>query len=146
MRVLTMALALTLLPLAGCDAIDSVRGMMDPEWKPENANGDDGVLHFGVNPWAMKIGDVQSIRVERVEHRSIKRPNAEDKEQERERKVRVLTARCESKSICDATPHDSDAREITITPKMMGMTKVYVSVSLDEVDTVKDAITIKVEP
>jgi hypothetical protein len=129
--------------LLACDALGS---LIEPNWQVEDANGDNGALHFGVSPWALKIGMTDSVRIERVEQRSLKRPGGNDQPQERERKVRVLTARCESKSICDAEPHDRDSREIMITPKMMGMTKVYVSVSLDEQDVVKDSITVTVAP
>lgn len=139
-RLLLLSLAAS--ALVSCDALSS---LIEPNWQVEDANGSDGVLHFGVNPWALKVGDTDHIRIERVENRTIKRPNANDKVEERVRKVRVLTARCESKSICDAEPHDSDSREISVHPKMMGMTKIYVSVSLDERDVVNDSVTVTVE-
>jgi hypothetical protein len=136
----SLALALT-----GCDAWDQIRMMIDSGWTVEDANGSNGNLHFGVNPWALKSGYPENVRVERVEHRTMKQPNGNPKEETRERKIRILTARCESKSICDAEPHDSDAREIHITPKIMGSTKVYVSASIDEDEVVKDSIIVTVQ-
>jgi hypothetical protein len=128
--------------LVSCDAL---QGLIEPQWTVEETNGDNGAFHFGMAPNDLHIGLREHFRIERIEKRTIKKPGGATQEQERDRKVRVLTARCESKSVCDAEPHDSDSREIVITPKMMGMTKVYVSASVDEGEVFKDSITVRVQ-
>jgi hypothetical protein len=88
---------------------------------------------------------LENVRVERIEKRTIKLSGGATKEEERTRKVRVLLARCESRSICNAEPHDSDSREIMVTPRIMGRTTLYVQAAVDEGEIFKDSITVTVK-
>ena len=119
---------------------------MEPRWEPVETNGDDGAFHFVINAYDLRIGYPEHIRLERLEQRTIKKSGGAVEVQKRERKVRVILARCESKSICDAVPHSTDTREIVITPKMMGQTKLYVTGTIDETEELKDSLTVKVQP
>ena len=138
---LIAALAALSPALSSCDAVN---GLIEPQWEVSDANGTEGAFHFVVNAFDLRIGYPEHIRVERLEKRTIKKPGGAVDQQKRERKVRVVLARCESKSICDAIPHASDTREIVITPKMMGETTVYVDAVVDEKDEFKDAIKVRV--
>jgi hypothetical protein len=144
---LAPALVLALLagPLLSCDAISSVTNLFEPEWKVSEANGDDGAFHFVMNAFDLRIGYPEHVRVERIETRTIKKSGGATEEQTRERKVRVIMARCESKSICDAEPHAEDTREIVVTPKIFGVTRIYVTAIVDETDQMKDAVRVKVQ-
>jgi hypothetical protein len=143
MRAFVLAVAAALSSsLVSCDAIQSV---LEPSWTVEETNGDQGAFHFVVNADDLHIGLPEHIRVERVEKRTIKLSGGATKEEERTRKVRILLARCESRSICNAEPHDQDAREVVVTPRMMGMTKLYVQAAVDEGDVFKDSITVTVK-
>ncbi len=133
-----LALSTTLL------ACDALTGLVEPRWEPVGANGNDGMFHFVMDKVA-SIGHVEHVRVERSETRAFKKAGGETDTQTRERKVRVVLARCEGKSICDAIPFDGDTREIVVTPKAMGQTTVYVTAVLDERDEVKDSFTIHVQ-
>ena len=143
MRAQVLLIAALAGPLLSCDAFT---GIFEPRWEVTETNGKEGAFHFVINAFDMRIGYPEHIRVERIEKRTIKKSGGAVEEQKRERKVRVVMARCESKSICDAVPHSSDTREIVITPKMMGETLVYVTGVIDETDELKDAIKIRVTP
>jgi len=137
--VVIAALAASLL---SCDAFT---GLFEPQWEPAETNGNDGVYHFVMNPFDLRIGYPEHVRVERIETRTIKKPGGASQVQKRERKVRVIMARCESKSICDAVPHSEDTREIVITPKIFGSTTLYVTAVIDEQEEYKDSIKVRVQ-
>jgi len=143
MRALALAFVLTLAPsLVSCDAIQS---LMEPSWTVEETNGDQGAFHFVMNADDLHIGLPEHVRVERIEKRTIKLSGGATKVEERTRKVRVILARCESRSICNAEPHDQDARDVVVTPRIMGMTKLYVQAAVDEGEVFKDSITVTVK-
>jgi hypothetical protein len=130
-------------PLVSCDAISN---LLEPQWEVVGANGDNGAFHFVVGADGFRIGYPEHMRVERREKRTIKKPGGALVEQTRERKIRVMLARCESNSVCNAAPHSDDTREVVVTPRMMGETRILVQVAIDEVDVYKDAIKVKVHP
>ena len=123
--------------LLSCDAFT---GLFEPQWEPAETNGNDGVYHFVMNPFDLRIGYPEHVRVERIETRTTKKPGGAAQVQKRERK-----ARCESKSICDAIPHSDDTREIVITPKIFGETTLYVTAVIDEQEELKDSIKVRVQ-
>jgi hypothetical protein len=125
-----------------CDVVQSV---FEPSWTVEETNGDQGAFHFITNPDDYRIGIPEHVRVERIEKRTIKQSGGATKEEERTRKVRVLLARCESNSICNAAPYDVDSREVVVTPRMMGKTTLYVQAAVDEGEIFKDSITVTVK-
>ena len=126
---------------------DAFTGLFEPTWEPVETNGNEGAFHFVLNAYDLRIGYPEHMRVERLEQRTIKKPGERtERADRRERKVRVVLARCESRSICDAVPHSSDSREIVVTPKIMGETMLYVTAVVDETEEFKDAVTIKVQP
>jgi len=139
----TVLSCLVCLPLLSCDALS---GLLEPQWQVTETNGTEGAFHFVMNAYDMRIGYPEHVRIERVEKRTIKKSGGATDEQKRVRKVRVVMARCESKSICDAIPHSSDTREIVVTPKMMGETTLYVTAVVDETEELKDAIKVRVTP
>ncbi len=128
--------------LVSCDVIDSV---FEPSWKVQETNGDQGAFHFVTAPDDFHIGTPEHVRIERIEKRTIKLSGGATKEEERTRKVRVLLARCESNSICNAAPYDSDSREVVVTPRIMGKTSLYVQAAVDEGEIFKDSITVTVK-
>jgi hypothetical protein len=128
--------------LLSCDAVN---GLIEPQWEVAGANGKEGQFHFLLNPYALHIGQPENVRVERIETRSIKKAGGAVDVQKRERKVRVVLARCESASICNAAPHAEDTREITITPRMMGSTTVYVTAVVDEKEELKDSVVVRAQ-
>jgi hypothetical protein len=137
-RLLVLALA-----LAGCDKIT---GLFEPSWEPVDTNGSEGAVHFVMNPYDMHIGLPEHVRVERTERRTITKPGGAKEEQERQRQVQVVLARCKPLSICDAHPHSEDTREIVVTPAMMGEATLYVTVAIDGKETMNDSIKIRVSP
>ena len=141
-----MRLRLILLVFAGmllsCDAFN---GLIEPQWEPAETNGSEGQFHFVMNAFDLRIGYPEHVRVERIETRTIKKAGGSTEVQQRERKVRVVIARCESKSICDAIPHSDDTREIVITPKIFGVTTLYVTAVIDEQEELKDSIKVRVQ-
>ncbi|MGO9000313.1 MAG: hypothetical protein ACLQVI_43865 [Polyangiaceae bacterium] len=139
-RILLVAALAAL--LLSCDAI---RDTFEPQWEPAETNGNDGVFHFVMNAFDLHIGYPEHVRVERIESRTTKKPNGATQVQKRERKVRVIMARCESKSICDAIPHSEDTREIVVTPKIFGTTTLYVTAVVDEKEEFKDSIKVRVQ-
>jgi len=139
LAVLTLALAGTLL---SCDAFT---GLFEPQWEPAETNGTEGAFHFVMNAFDLRIGYPEHVRVERIETRTIKKPGGATELQKRERKVRVVMARCESKSICDAIPHSEDTREVVVTPKIYGVTTLYVTAVVDENEELKDSIKVRVQ-
>jgi hypothetical protein len=130
-------------PLLSCDALSN---LLEPQWQVTDANGTEGAFHFVTNAFDIHIGYPEHIRVERVEKQTIKKPGGAVEEKKRTRKVRVIMARCESKSICDAIPHATDTREVVVTGKIMGDTMLYVTAVVDETDEMKDAIKIRIQP
>ena len=137
--VLLFALALiTMLALPSCDAF---QGLIEARWEPAETNGQNGAFHFVKDEYA-RIGYPEHVRVDRIE---TKKGEGSAEPARRERKVRVVLARCESRSICDAVPWDKDPREIIVTPKIMGATTMYVTAVVDEKEELKDAVTIKVQ-
>ena len=121
--------------------------LFEARWQPVETNGDRGEFHFVMNAYDLHLGYPEHVRVERIEERSIKKPGGGAADvQRRERTVRVMVARCESKSICDAEPHSTDAREIIVTPKIMGSTKLYVTATVDGDEEMKDSINVRVQP
>ena len=143
MRAQVLLMAALAGPLLSCDALT---GLFEPRWEVAETNGTEGAFHFVMNAFDMRIGYPEHVRIERVEKRQIKKPGGAVDTQTRVRKVRVVLARCESKSICEAIPHASDTREIVVTPKMMGETKLYVTAVVDETEELKDAINVRVTP
>ncbi len=143
MRAGVLLIAALATPLLSCDALS---GLIEPRWEVAEANGTEGAFHFVMNAFDLRINYPEHIRIERIEKRTIKKPGGATETQTRERKVRVVMARCESKSICDALPHSSDTREVVVTPKMMGETKLYVTAVVDETEELKDAIKVRVTP
>jgi hypothetical protein len=143
MRAPVLSIAVLAATLLSCD---SVSGLFEPRWEVAETNGTEGAFHFVMNAFDLRIGYPEHVRVERVETRTIKKPGGAVEPQTRTRKVRVILARCESKSICDAVPHSSDSREIVVTPKIMGETMLYVTAIVDETEQFKDAIKVKVTP
>jgi hypothetical protein len=138
--ILPLLALITALALPSCDAFS---GLIETRWEPAETNGQDGVFHFVKDEYA-SIGYPQHVRVERIETRAHKKGEGTSDLDRRERKVRVVLARCESRSICDAVPWDKDPREIIVTPKIMGATTMYVTAILDEKEELKDAVTVKV--
>jgi hypothetical protein len=120
-----------------------MNGLVEPRWEPTETNGHDGAFHFVMDDYA-RIGYSEHVRVERIETRTIKKAGGPEDVQRRERKVRVVVARCESRSICDAVPFDKDPREIVVTPKIMGATTMYVTAVVDERDELKDSVSVRV--
>jgi len=143
MRARIVLLAALAGPLLACDALS---GLLEPRWEVAETNGTEGAFHFVMNAFDLRIGYPEHVRVERIEKRTIKKPGGAVEQETRVRKVRVVLARCESKSICDAVPHSSDSREIVVTPKMMGETMLYVTAVVDETEELKDAIKVKAQP
>jgi hypothetical protein len=143
MRAPVLVLAALCGPLLACDAFT---GIFEPQWKVAEANGDNGAFHFVMNAFDLRIGYPEHVRIERIETRTIHKSGGTDEEQKRERKVRVVMARCESKSICDAIPHSDDTREVVVTPKIFGGTRLYVTAVVDENEEFKDSIGVRVQP
>ena len=143
MRTHVLVIAALAAPLLSCDAFT---GLFEPRWEVAETNGTEGAFHFVVNAFDIHIGYPEHIRVERIEKRTITKSGGAVEEQKRTRKVRVVMARCESKSICDAVPHATDTREIVVTGKIMGDTKLYVTAVVDETDELKDAIKVRIQP
>ena len=143
MRRAVLLIAALAGPLLSCDAIT---GLFEPQWQVVETNGDKGAFHFVMNAFDLHIGYPEHVRIERIESRTIKKPGGAVEEQKRERKVRVILARCESKSICDAIPHSEDTREVVVTPKMFGETRLFVDAVVDETDEFKDTINVRVQP
>ena len=141
----TLAVAVLAVLSASLVSCDAFQGLIEPAWTVEETNGDQGAFHFVMNAFDLHIGYPENVRVERIEKRTIKLSGGATREEERVRKVRVILARCESRSICDAAPHDADSREVTVTPKIFGMTKLYVQAAVDEGEVFKDSITVKVK-
>ena len=136
------AVALLAAPLLSCDAIT---GLFEPRWEVSEANGDQGAFHFVMNAYDLRVGLPEHVRIERIEKRTIKKPGGAVEEQERTRKVRVMLARCESRSICEAEPHSSDTREVVVTPRIFGETKLFVEAAVDENEVFKDSIKVRVK-
>jgi hypothetical protein len=128
--------------LLSCDALS---GLVEPQWTVDQGNGKDGQFHFVMNSYAMRIGQPEHVRVERIETRTLHKPGGAEEVQKHERKVRVVMARCESASICSAIPHSQDTREIVVTPKIMGGTTLYVTAVVDEKEEFKDSIVVHVQ-
>ena len=145
MRASVILIAALAVPLLSCDQLTSLLGL-ESQWKVADANGTEGAFHFVTNAFDIHIGYPEHIRVERIETRTIKKPGGATEEQKRVKKVRVIMARCESRSICDAIPHADDTREVVVTGKIMGDTMLYVTAVVDETDEMKDAIKIRVQP
>ena len=143
MRPPALFLAALPLTLLACDAFT---GLFEPQWQVTETNGEDGAFHFVMNEYDMRIGYPEHVRIERIETRTIKKPGGAVEVQKRERKVRVVMARCESKSICDAIPHSDDTREVVVTPKIFGETRLMVTAVVDETDEMKDSIKVHVQP
>ena len=141
MRARLLLIAALAMPLLSCDALT---GIFEPRWEPIETNGTEGAFHFVLNAYDLHIGYPEHMRVERIEQRTIKKSGGAVDVQKRERKVRVMLARCESRSICEAAPHSDDTREVVITPRIMGDTLVYVTAAVDEGEVFKDAIKIRV--
>ena len=131
------------IPLVSCDAIS---GLFEPRWDVSEANGDKGAFHFVMNAYDLHIGLPEHVRIERIETRSIKTPGGAVEQQQRERKVRVMLAQCESKSVCNAEPHSSDTREVVVTPRIIGETRLNVEAAVDENEVFRDSIKVKVVP
>jgi hypothetical protein len=125
-------------------ACDALTGLFEPNWEVAEANGKEGAFHFVMDSYA-RIGYPEHVRIERVESRTIKKPGGATEVQKRTRKVRVIMARCESKSICDAIPHSEDTRDVVVTGKMLGGTRLYVTAVVDESEELKDSIVIQAQ-
>jgi hypothetical protein len=141
-RASVLSIAAFAAVLLSCDAITS---LFEPEWQVVEANGHEGAFHFVMNAFDLRIGYPEHVRIERIESRTIKKSGGAVEEQKRERKVRVVMARCESRSICDAEPHSEDTREIVVTPKIFGKTRLYVTAVVDDTEEFKDSIDVHVQ-
>jgi hypothetical protein len=126
--------------LVSCDALNGLTGS---RWEVVDANGDKGELHVVMTASDFRIGMPEHVRVERTETR---RKDDGTEPEKRERRVRVVSGRCEEQFVCEVTPNPSIPGEIVITPKRFGDTTLHVTVMLDDKDEVTDKMHVRVLP
>jgi hypothetical protein len=127
----------------GCDAVSS---LFEPRWTPVDTNGEKGAFHFVTNPYDYRINLPEHVRVERTERRTVTKPGGAKEEQERQRSIQVVLARCRPASLCDAHPHSEDTREVVIQPRMIGDGTLEVTAAIDGKENMSDSLPIKVRP
>ena len=100
----TLAVALLAVLSASLVLVRRAPGAHRAGLEVEETNGDQGAFHFVMNAFDLHIGYPENVRVERIEKRTIKLSGGATREEERVRKVRVILARCESRSILRRRP------------------------------------------